>query len=230
MKLMTKKMLAGMVAGAVLLAGGVTCVQAAQDRGNTEQMAGRQGFHQPPQMDKEKIAEKIAGTFQVSKDEVLNALNSREDFHNVGQAAMLAKLSGKSFGDVMAMKTKDNRWRDVQDSLGITREQIRNEMDSLSAARIAEHGNVDLAAAKALLKNGYAAQDIEMAGILAKESGKTLQAVLDMKKINNRWTDVAKSLGVDAKKLHKNWQGHGGPNGMMPHDRGNGPEGPMQDE
>lgn len=215
---MTKKMLAGVVAGAILLTGGLTYVQAAQNDGmgqNRMERAGRPGRHQPPQMNKEEAAQRIADTFRVSKDEVLSALNANGDFRDIGQAAMLAKISGKSFQDVLGMKTKDNHWPDVQKSLGITRDQMRAEMNGLAAERIAARGNVDLETAKALLKDGYEVRDIEAAGTLAKASGKSVQSVLGMKKINNRWTDVAKSLGVDAKVLREGRPGPGGPGGMM---------------
>lgn len=224
MKIMTKKMVAGVVAGAVLLTGGLSYVQAARDNSEKERVEfrGPAGHRQPPQMNREEMAGKIADTFKVSKDEVLKAMDGKEDFRNIGHAAMLAKISGKSFQEVLSMKTKDNHWGDVQKSLGITGEQMKDEMDSLTAERIAGHGNVGLDTAKKLLKNGYDARDIEMAGILAKASGKDLQSVLDMKKINNHWKDVANSLGVDEGKLRLDRWGHDAPDGMMPP---GGPEG-----
>ena len=219
MKMMTKKMVAGMAAGAVLLMGGLTYVQAAQDNGAEQsrlERQGKPGHRQPPQMNKDKAAQRIADTFRVDKEEVLTALNNNADFRDVGHAAMLAKISGKSFKDVLAMKTKDNHWSDVQKSLGISREQMKNEMDGLTAARIAERGNVTVDTAKALLKAGYHERDIQAAGFLAKASGREIQSVLDMKKINNRWEDVAKSLGVDAKEFFRGNRGRGGQDGMMP--------------
>ncbi len=215
--MMTKKMIAGVVAGAVLLTGSLTYVQAAKDNGGKDRMESRglAGHRQMPQMNREEMAGKIADTFHVSKDEVLKAMNEKEDFRNIGHAAMLAKISGKSFREVLSMKTKDKHWRDVQESLGITGEQMKGEMDSLTAERIAGHGNVELDTAKKLLKNGYQARDIEMAGILSKASGKDLQSVLDMKKINNHWKDVANSLGVDEGKLRLDRWGHDAPDGMM---------------
>ena len=214
---MTKKMIAGVTAGAVLLAGGFHYVYAAQNEngrgsGQMEHMGhmGQPGRHQPPKVDKEKAAQKIAATFGVDKNEILSALNDNADFRSIGHAAMLAKVSGKSFKDVLAMKTRDNQWRDVEKSLGVTQDQLRSEMDNLFAARMAESGNVDAETAKALLKKGYLSWDIEAAAVCAKESGKSIQDVLDMKKINNRWSDVAKSLGVDEKKLRSEQWGHGG--------------------
>lgn len=220
MKWMTKKMIAGVTVGAVLLAGGFHYVQAAQDQSGQGRMERMQpGWHQPPKADREKVAQKIAETFGVDRKEILEALNANTDFRSVGHAAMLAKISGKSFKDVLAMKTRDNRWRDIEKSLGITQDQMRNEMDSLSAARMAESGKVDAETAKALLKKGYRFWDIEAAAVCAKESGKSIQEVLDMKKINNRWEDVAKSLGVDAEKIRNERCGEGNSFGRG-HERG----------
>ena len=42
----------------------------------------------------------------------------------------------------------------------------------------------------------------ELRKALAKASGKDIQDVLDRKRINNRWHDVARELGVDARDLH----------------------------
>lgn len=214
---MTRKMIAGMAAGLILLGGGLSYTYAEQNDGSRpERMErGQFGRHQPMHMDKEKAAASIADAFQVNRDEVLEAMNSNADFRDVGHAAMLAKVSGKSFKDVLAMKTQSNRWGDVRESLGVTREQMKDVMDSLTARRIAEGGNVDSSQAEALLKEGYFVQDIEAAGILAKASGKDIRSVLSMKKINNRWWDVAKSLGVDAKVLRDGMRGPCGPGGMM---------------
>lgn len=73
--------------------------------------------------------------------------------------------------------------------------------DDNIAKMMAKKGDVDESTALKLLKNGYHPRDIEVAGKLAKETGKDIQKVLDMKKINNRWEDVAKSLGVDESKV-----------------------------
>ena len=46
----------------------------------------------------------------------------------------------------------------------------------------------------------------------------TKQAVLDMKKINNRWADVAKELGVDVQTLRQLRHGIAGPDGNFCND------------
>ncbi|MBR2214898.1 MAG: Tat pathway signal sequence domain protein [Selenomonadaceae bacterium] len=237
MKNTKTKMLAGIVAGAMLMVGGLGCYSAQAQEG-TEGNSARQERQSPPRgerppmmMDNNAAAKHIAESFGVAESDVLNALEQGADVREVGHAAMLAKISGKSLSDVLSLKTQDNSWRDVEEGLGIDQAQIRQEMDGLVAARIAARGNVDQNTAIGLLKDGYRPQDIEMAGILAKESGKDIKAVLDKKKINNRWTDVAKELGVDENKLprgfgHKGEQGdHFEDHGEPPHGQGHGHRG-----
>ncbi len=136
---------------------------------------------------------------------------------------MIAKVSGKSFDEVMALKTDDKNWRDIGESLGVTREKVEEVRQSMTAQHLSQDGDIDESKALSLLKKGYEPRDIECAAALAKASGKDIQSVLDRKKINNRWGDVAKELGVDANVLPKKFHGHG-PHGHGPQ---GGPEGGM---
>lgn len=217
---MKKKILAGMVAGAILAGTGFGFLgqaQAAADQGTTQQGKVAQhkmrGPHngQPPMMNVNSadVAKRIHDTFGVSESEVKAALDAKRNFHDVGQAAMLAKISGKSFKDVLAMKTEDKHWKDVGKELGVTAEQVKSQMDVLSAERMAKNGDISKDKALSLLKAGYSPRDVGMAAKLAKLSSKDVQAVLDMKKINNTWKDVAQKLGVDMSKLRPQFSGKG---------------------
>ena len=174
MNSLKKKMIAGMLAGAILTAGGVGLLSmqsgAAHSYAATQVMGPRGGG----QMDTADMAKRIAEEFCVSESQVQTAIEDKKDFRDIGQAAMLAKLSGKSFADVMAMKTGDADWRDIGAKLGVDPDTV-----------------------VALLKDGYHPQDIDMAGRLAKAADKDVRKVLSYKKINNTWSDVAKQLGVD---------------------------------
>ena len=66
-----------------------------------------------------------------------------------------------------------------------------------AAERISKFAKIDKTKAKELIDKGYHHRDITMAAYLAEKSGKTINAVLQMKKINNRWHDVAKFLNVE---------------------------------
>ncbi len=225
---MRKKMLTGMVAGALMagLGFGILGGQAQAADNAVQQESGKPcppPMHghpggQPPMMQRsaDDIAKQLHDTFGVNEKEVKAALDERKDFRDIGQAAMLSKISGKSFKDVMAMKTDDKHWPEVGKALGVTREQISAQMNEMTATRMAERGNVDKDTALKLLNNGYQPRDIGMAGKLAKISGKDIQAVLDMKKINNHWGDVAEQLGVDREQLRPERPMGDGPQGGPP--------------
>lgn len=181
-------------------------------------------------MTTDEVAQHIAESFGVDAKQVKSALDEQKDFRDIGRAAMLAKISGKSFADVMALKTDDKDWRDIESSLGVTREKVRQLRIEMTAKDLSRDGVIDEEGALKLLKDGYEPWDISCASILAEAAGKDIQSVLDLKKINNRWGDVADQLGVDRKELKKF---HGpGPHGMGRHD-GLGPDmmgGPMMDD
>ena len=227
---MRKKMLAGIVAGALMVGTGFGVLSGQAQAADTAvkgdrqapppMMRGHKGG-QPPMMNMnaDDVAKKLHETFGVSEAEVKEAINNKSDFQDIGQAAMLSKISGKSLKDVLAMKTADKHWPEVGKELGVTPDQIHKQMNEMTAARMAERGDIDKDKALTLLNNGYRSMDVSMAAKLAKLSGKDVQAVLDMKKINNRWGDVAKELGVDMSKLRPEppmGAPHGGPQGGPP--------------
>ena len=187
-----KKFLAGILSGALLL-------------------TGAQAFANPPEPpqwtaeDERQAAENISGWVNYLSDEfgadpaqVEDALNRGVHIRDIQYAALLSKLSGKSFSDVLAMKLD---WFQVAEKLGVTREQIekfyRQQMDT----RLAKNAEVDVKTVQSLLKDGYAPHDIMIAGKIAKSAGKDIKAVLGKRKINNTWSDVAKSFGVDIHKV-----------------------------
>lgn len=225
MKITQRKMIAGIVAGLVLTAGGFGVLSAqsqSQDGAQHRMFAkGERPDGQMPQMDASEAAKHIAETFGVDESQVKNAIENKKDFRDIGQAAMIAKVSGKSFDEVMALKTDDKNWRDIGESLGVTREKVKEVRQSMTAQHLSQDGDIDESKALSLLKKGYEPRDIDCAAALAKASGKDIQSVLDRKKINNRWGDVAKELGVDANVLPKKFHGHG-PHGHGPQ---GGPEG-----
>lgn len=225
MKITQRKMIAGIVAGLVLTAGGfgVLSAQSQSQDGTQHRMfaKGERPDGQMPQMDASEAAKHIAETFGVDESQVKNAIENKKDFRDIGQAAMIAKVSGKSFDEVMALKTDDKNWRDIGESLGVTREKVEEVRQSMTAQHLSQDGDIDESKALSLLKKGYEPRDIDCAAALAKASGKDIQSVLDRKKINNRWGDVAKELGVDANVLPKKFHGHG-PHGHGPQ---GGPEG-----
>ena len=198
-----KKVLIGMAVGLLLAGGGAFGYvhTVGQVRAEAEAWQG-----QPPpvmQVDPEKAAKHIAEAFCIDESEVRAAIEAKRDFRDIGHAAMLAKISGESFKDVLALKRDGKDWREVDGELHITREQIRGVMMEIEARHLAVRSNISEGKALALLRDGYRSFDVFEAAEIANASGKDIQSVLDRKKINNHWEDVARGFDVDPELLRE---------------------------
>jgi len=174
-------------------------------------LTGSQVLAAPPEMPdqeqnwQEKEAEHIGGwakyisqKYGVESAQVEAALNDGVHIEDVKYAAVLAKLSGKNFSDVLAMKVD---WRQVAEKLGVTGEQVKNFFEQERDEHFASQAKIDVKTFKGLLKDGYNPHDIMVAGNIANAASKNIKSVLDKRKINNTWEDVAKVFGVDLKKI-----------------------------
>ena len=94
---------------------------------------------------------------------------------------MFAKISGKSFNDVMAMRDSGKTWEQIGDALNIMEDDVQRELDKIEIMHITMRGDVDGKTANALYEEGYAPRDIDAAGIIAKASGKDVREVLERK-------------------------------------------------
>ena len=212
MKSIKKKILVGLLSGALVFAGGIGTYKAfAAEKPDSDEIPQMREIeqmrqhatrpHQMKEMSESQIAEfskKIAEHYGVSESEVAQACKNRTNPHDIQAAAMLAKLSGKSFASVFEMKCD---WWQVSKKLGITEDQIRAFFEQESADRLSEVSSLDSKIVNDLLKEGYNPRDIVIAGKIAKESGKNVKNILAKKKINNTWSDVAKEFGVDIKNI-----------------------------
>ena len=205
MKNLKKKILAGILSGAIIMTGGLALngAEAAHFDGGK----GRPHFeqfdedHERPQLTEEQIAEaskKIASRYGVSQSEVATALREKNHFGDIKHAATLAKLSGKSFAEVLAMKSD---WHEVAEKLGVTREKFDAFMKDEMLSGLAEKSRLDKSTVESLLKDKYDPRDICVAGLIANASGKNVKNVLAKRKINNTWEDVAKEFNVDLQKI-----------------------------
>ncbi|HEY3427018.1 MAG TPA: hypothetical protein VGL27_19650 [Negativicutes bacterium] len=190
--ILTKKMIATLVAGAFLIVGAVSpfIVQAS----TPDNKCGTTRHHQ---VSPEKSASRIAETFGISQTDILKYQAQGVKFREIYHAAFLAKASDKTLDEVMAVKTTDNTWKDVANTLGITKEQMKATRQDMTATRLNTKLGMDKQDTINLLQQGYHARDIATANELAKNTGKSIEDVLSMKKINNSWHAVANQLGVD---------------------------------
>lgn len=190
----TKKILAGILSGALLLTGGFAMSEAADS--NRPPIR-----HERPQLSDEQIAnsaKEIADYYGVNQAEVAAALKNNVHFGDIKTAATLAKISGKSFSEVLAMKCD---WQQVAEKLGVTHEQFDSYMKTEMLNGLAQSSKLDKKTVEKLLKDNYDPRDIQIAGLIANESGKNVKTVLEKRKINNDWREVAKEFNVDLKKV-----------------------------
>lgn len=196
MRNFSKKILAGLLGGAILFTGATTFASPPEMPDNDDRPANHRHFereHNPAD-----LAKHFADRYGVDQTQVEAALNDRVHIEDIRSAAILAKLSGKSFSEVLAMKVD---WPQVADKLGVTREQLKTFYEQERTESLARRAGVDVNTLKGLLKDGYDPRDIVIAGKIAKAAGKDIKTVLGKRKINNSWDDVAKSFGVDMKKI-----------------------------
>lgn len=194
MKNSYKKIFVGLAAGAIIATGSAMLLDTASAAAQRPVVTQEQ----PSRFSLNDMAQKLAADCNVNAEDIVSYCNNGGYFRDACEAAHIAKLSGKSFNDVVNAKTNANNWQQVAEQFGVTREELQNEHRSMMAARIAADSSINSAAAMQLLQEGYDRRDIEIAARLAAASGKDVHAVMGMKKVNNRWSDVAKELGVDA--------------------------------
>ena len=185
-----KKLLVGLLSGAMIFSGSQTFA-------NENEMP-EYDWQAHEQADVSFWTKAVAERYGVDAAQVKAAIDNGVHFEDIQHAAVLAKLSGKSFSEVLAMRVD---WMQVAQKLGVTREQVENFYKQEREKHFAKRANIDVKTLQALLKDGYDPRDIEIAGKIAKASDKNIKSVLDKRKINNSWEDVAKSFGVDMKKI-----------------------------
>jgi len=140
-------------------------------------------------------------TLGIAKKEATKYLNPGIDPRELLHAGAIAKVSGKSFVEVLQMRNLANTWPDVETALGITKEQMHAFHINMMADQIEEDFAIPKQMTRDLLTQKYNPEDILMANAVATAANQPLTDVLAMKKINNKWKDVAQALGVDEKVL-----------------------------
>ncbi len=202
---MKKKMIMALAAGGVLFGATLFGVTGEAQAHTGEPMEHHRMERGPWRMNDREAAARAAEMFGVDEAEVAAYLaENPRAFRDIFPCSMLAKTSGHSFAEVMAIYEEQGDWRAVGESLGVTREMIHETMGELMAARIADDKtNLTPDEARVLLREGYHPRDVRAAGILGKAANKNARDILAMKRINNGWDDVAKELGLDASVLRE---------------------------
>lgn len=207
MKKLKKKILAGILSGALLLTGGFALGNAHAANFDKHEPRAEfehgdfEGPHERRQLSEEQIAtssKEIADYYGVDQNEVAAALREGTPFGDIKHAATLAKISGHPFAEVLGMK---NDWHQVAEKLGVTREQFDAFLKDEMLTGLAQKSKLDKKTVEGLLNDSYEPRDICVAGLIANASGKNVKSVLAKRKINNNWDDVAKDFNVDLQKI-----------------------------
>lgn len=199
----SRKTIAGLAAGAFILAGigGALAVQA------ESVFKERPGHHQCYQIKPEQAAERLSADFGIDKSLIQKYQEQGRAFKDLHRAALFAKAGDTSFEDVLALKNDNNTWKDVARTLNIDKAKVKTVRQEIAAKHIAQRFNIAQTDIKSLFDQGYHSRDIAMAGKLAVKTDTSIQDVILLKKVNNTWKDVATELGVDwqaLKKEHRN--------------------------
>lgn len=209
MKMFSRNTIAAMVAGTFIIAAAASpfVVQASEVEQSSigQHQKDHRGFRNH-QVSPEKAAQRLSDVFNIDTATILKYNADGMSFKDIRRAAFLASASNKSLEEVMSLKTSDNKWKDVASTLGITKEQMKATRQNMVANKLNTKTGLDKQTALDLLQSGYHGRDIGMAGELAKNTNQPITQILSLKKINNTWSDVATTLGVDQETFKKDVQ------------------------
>ena len=189
----TKKTIAAVVAGTFIYAGIIApfAVQAA-----ASEKKERPAIHQR-KFDSEKATARLSKQFGIGQNTIKKYQEQGYTFRDIARGAVLAKTSGKPFENVMALKTTDKNWKAITEELGVTPDQIKSVRQEIAIERITEKTKMNNNEVSALVNQGYKGRDIMMAGMVSKKTDRSPSDIIQLKKINNTWLDVAEAVGVD---------------------------------
>ena len=199
MRNFSKKILVGLLSGAFILAGSHALAAPPETPGHGKD------WQQEATANIDGWSKYFSEQYGVDSAQIKKAFEDGVHIEDIHSAAVLSKLSGKSFSDVLAMKVD---WPQVAEKLGVTREQLAEFAKQEREEMLAKRSGIDVATLKSLLKEGYNPRDIDIAGKIAKAANKDIKTVLAKRTINNSWNDVAKSFGVDMKTIMPPPPGH----------------------
>ena len=126
----------------------------------------------------------------------MDYLNAGSSYRDVAAASFFALAGNKSLEDVMSRKTVANTWREVARLMGLTPKQLKSAYREIVVEQLDKKLGFDRSITALLLEEGYIPYDIAVAGLFARDCGRTTEEVLVLKQINNTWWDVARSLEI----------------------------------
>lgn len=218
LKATKKKAIILAIAGAFAATGiAAPLMQTVSASAKTEQAQAQQQV-QPPKMTDEMAAQ-AAQKLGIDKQLLIDFQAKGNNIRDLHMAMVVADASQHSLTEVITAKISGSSWPELCKSYNLDETKLHQIEQDHMAKKLATEISLSEDTIKGLLGNGYQPQDIVMASILAKKADKDIQAVLDMKKINNHWQDVAKTLNVSDADIQAALQ-------TMPHMMPGGPQQP----
>lgn len=155
----------------------------------------------PDKKDYKVISEEMARDFGLDEKEILAACKDKRSLWDIMHAAAVAKASNQPFANVIRFKTAENSWGDVYAAMRVSPAMIRaagaDAMTNLMANYMADRLAMDKSQVKGLLEEGYRPRDIFCASVIAKLSDTGVKEILQEKKINKWWQDIAQAHNID---------------------------------
>ncbi len=164
----------------------------------------------PDKKDYKVISAEIARDFGLDEKEILAACKDKRSLWDIMHAAAVAKASNQPFANVIRFKTAENSWGDVHAAMRVSPAMMRAARADAMTGHIAARLAMDKAQVKGLLEEGYRPRDIFCASVIAKLSNTGVKEILQEKKINNWWQDVAQAHNIDRETFWGAMQEMGG--------------------
>ena len=199
MKMLSRKTIAALVTGTFIMAGAVIPYLVSANSNSDDD--SRPAYHQ--KFTPEQKTERISKVFGLSKADISNYHANGMSYRDISRAAFIANASDKELSEVISHKTATNTWKDVTKEIGVTKDQFKSAAQRMTAKRFNAKLGLNEATVLELLHQGQKPRNIAMADALSKDTGKSMTDILAMKTQENKWQDVAKTLGVDEDTFKK---------------------------
>ncbi|MDL2280277.1 hypothetical protein LJC10_00290 [Selenomonadales bacterium OttesenSCG-928-I06] len=155
----------------------------------------------PPVYNIDQASERLANMFEVDKSTILNYCVEGYKVRELYIIGIITKASGRSFKEVMALKTPDNNFFTIAKELGVSQEDAISISEELSLEEVVEYLQIDRAVFDNLVAENYRYRDIVLAGIVSKHAKKPISEIVLLKKINNTWFEVAADFNITVNGL-----------------------------
>ena len=149
----------------------------------------------------DQASERLANMFDVDKSTIISYCSEGYKVRELYIVGIITQASGKSFKEVMALKTPDNNFFNIAKKLGVSQDDAISISEELSLNEVVEYLQIDRKVFDNLVKENYRYRDIILAGIVSKHAKKPVNEIILLKKTNNTWFEVAADFNITVNGL-----------------------------